>query len=487
MDAVFLHSCVTETPRLFRNIGPYQLAWYLRQHDYSAQVIDFIHLMDRDQLMAAIRKFVTPETKILGWSFMGFLHISFWWYKQVIDEILPEIKKEFPNLKIVTGGSGAYDTCRVERNKKVFDYFFFGHAEDTMLAVMNSLCRGGPTVPFEIVHGNKVIRENTVLPVSDSKKFDICTCNHRWSAQDCIQPKESLPIEISRGCIFKCKFCRYPYIGKVKNDFTRNMEEIGSEMQYNFDKWGVQHYYMLEDTFNDRNDKLQAFSDMIKQLPFKIGYSCYLRPDLLWSNPHQPQLLEETGLVGAFLGIESFGEESSQSIGKGWSSKHGKAYMLELLNNIWQRRVPFKASMIVGIPPDTKEFLLESNQWLVDNEIMDWTWHALSVNRDINGPWVSDFDRNADKYGFEWINKNGKTIWKTKYMDWFEALDLKDQMNEVGKQYRTVDCWNVLERGSVGYDPFKDRYTLLKNIDHKESADRRNIFLKNYLKDLMNL
>jgi len=485
MDAVFLHSCVTETPRLYRNIGPYQIAWYLRQHGYTAQVIDFIHLMERDQLMAVIRKFVTPETKLLGWSFMGFVHVSYWWHKKVVEEILPEIKKEFPNLTIVTGGSGAYDTCRLERNKKLFNYFFFGHAEDTMLALMNNLYRAGPPLPFDIVHGNKVIRETAVLP-AETKKFDICTCSHRWDDSDCIQPGESLPIEISRGCIFKCKFCRYPYIGKTKNDFTRNMEEIAAEMQYNYDKWGVKHYFMLEDTFNDRAEKLEAFSNMVKQLPFKIGYSCYLRPDLLWSNPYQAELLEETGLIGCFLGIESFGEESSQLIGKGWSGKHGKSYMLELLNNIWQRRVPFKASMIVGLPTDSREFLLHSNQWMVDNKIMDWTWHALSVNRDVNGPWVSDFDRNADSYGIGWITKNGETIWKTAQMDWREAIDLKDQMNEVGKQYRTIDCWNVLERGSIGFNPFEDRYTLLKQVNAKDSADRRKLFLQKYLKDLMN-
>jgi hypothetical protein len=72
-------------------------------------------------------------------------------------------------------------------------------------------------------------------------------------------------------------------------------------------------------------------------------------------------------------------------------------------------------------------------------------------------------------------------------MDWREAIDLKDEMNEVGKQCRTVDCWNVLERGSIGYNPFNDRYTLMTEVNHEESAERRNNFLQNYLRDLMNL
>jgi hypothetical protein len=487
MDAVFLHGCVTESPRLFRNLGPYQVAWFLREHGYTAQVIDFSHLLTREQLMNALYKFITPETKVLGWSLMGFVHISGWWYKQVILEILPIIKRKYPNLKIITGGPGVQDTNRLNRSSKIFDYFFYGHSENTMLAFMNHLYKNGPAVPFELNNGNKVIRENFADNLLETEKFNICTCSHRWHDNDCIQPGESLPIEISRGCIFKCKFCRYPYIGKTKNDFTRNMEEIAAELEYNYSKWKITNYYMLEDTFNDRNEKLIEFNKMISKLPFKIGFSAYLRPDLLWAHPGQPELLEEAGLVGGFLGIESFSIEASDLIGKPWSGKHAKNYILELNNKIWKGRVPFKASMIVGIPPDTKEFLRESNQWFIDNNIPDWTWHLLDINRDINGPWVSDFDRNADNYGFTWMIYNGRTVWKTQYMNYVEGRDLKDELNNEAKKYRVVDCWATLERGSIGYDPKIDRYTKVVNIDHKESSERRENFLKNYYSDLMNI
>ena len=484
MDIVFIHGCVTESPRLFRNLGPYQVAWYLREHGYSAQVIDFAHLLTKEQLLSSITKFVTTDTKVIAWSLMGFLHVSGWWYKKVCLELIPELKRRYPGVKIITGGPGVHDSNTLTRNGKVFDYLFYGHAENTMLAFMNQLYRNGPSLPFELNNGNKIIRENFADKLLD-KKFDICTCAHRWHDNDCIQPGESLPIELSRGCIFKCKFCRYPYIGKTKNDFTRSMDEIAAELEYNYNKWGIKNYYMLEDTVNDRNDKLESFNKMIKQLPFKIGFSAYLRPDLLYSQPGQAELLEDSGLIGAFLGIESFGREAADLIGKPWSGKYGKEYIVRLNNEIWQRRVPFKVSMIVGIPPDTKQFLRETNQWFIDNEIQDWTWHLLNINRDINGPWVSDFDRNADEYGFSWMIENGKTVWKTEYMTYPEGRDLKDELNNIAKGYRVVDCWAVLERGSIGYDPFVDRYTKVRDIDHKESSERRERFLLNYFKDLM--
>ena len=59
----------------------------------------------------------------------------------------------------------------------------------------------------------------------------------RWNKNDCIQTGETLPLEISRGCIFKCKFCRYPYIGKTKNDFSKSIDNVVEELEYNYNNF----------------------------------------------------------------------------------------------------------------------------------------------------------------------------------------------------------------------------------------------------------
>ena len=482
MEIVLLTSTVTETPRLYRHLGPYQIAWYLRQHGYTVQVIDFAHLLTDEQLNAALKKFVTSDTKIFGFSFMGFFDFSNWWVKKVCKDIIPKLKKRHPQLKVVTGGSCVHDLCRLERNGEVFDYCIYGHAEDTLLALCDRIFRNGDPVPFEISFGNRVIREHMV-----PAKFNICNCSHRWSDQDCIQQGESLPIEISRGCIFKCKFCRYPYIGKSKDDFTRSMDELKDELLDNYSRWGITNYFMLEDTFNDRNDKLKAFEAMTKTLPFQLNYAAYLRPDLIWSNPGQAELLENSGLNSCFLGVETFNPEAADLIGKGWSGKHGKNFLLELNNNIWQARIPFLVSMIVGLPGDTKNTLQEHNNWLIDNQMPNWRWHLLNVNRDLTGPWVSEFDRNAKNYGFEWELWNGKPVWKTKYMTYIEARELRTELDAQAFDHKLIDCWAVLERANLGYDPKTERYRKKKDVANLPDAPKRIAFVENYFKDLMSI
>ncbi len=338
----------------------------------------------------------------------------------------------------------------------------------------------------EIVMGNRVIRETAVL-LDLEKKFDIQECAHSWHDRDCIQSGESLPIELGRGCIFKCKFCRYPYIGKTKNDFMRPIELVGEELAHNYEKWGVRNYYMLEDTFNDSNDKIEAFARVASRLPFRLRFAAYLRPDLVWAHPGQAEKLREAGLLSGFLGVESLGSEASRLIGKGWSGTHAREWLPRLYHDVWKGEVSFRIGLIVGIPPDTREDLLATHRWATDNGLPNWKWHLLSINRDQTGAWVSEFDRNADQYGFGWYSENGFTRWKTSYMTWREGKNLMNELQTLGKPYQKQDCWSLIERGNYGYDLERERDMLVRDVDTEEAARRRKQFLERYTQSVMAL
>jgi hypothetical protein len=489
MDVVLLTGIVSPQKKLFRIFGPYQLAWYLRQHDYNVQVIDWAHELDDDVLWKLLDKFITTDTKVFGWSQMGFSKgEANWWVEKVCETIIPKLRKKYPQLKFVTGGASVHDISYLYRNGTAFDYYFYGHAEDTMLSFCNHVYRDGAGVPFQLENGNKIIRENFADSLVKENKFDICRAKFRWNKNDCIQTGETLPLEISRGCIFKCKFCRYPYIGKTKNDFSKSIDNVVEELEYNYNNFKITHYYMLEDTFNDNHDKIVALHAALKQLPFKIKYAAYLRPDLIWAHPGQAELLEETGLTSGFLGIESFNLEAASVIGKPWSGKHGKQYVTELWNNIWQRRVTFRCSMIVGLPGDSIQSLHETNQWFIDNELPNWKWHMLNLSRDLTGPWVSEFDREHEKYGYRWVLRNGKTIWQNDHMTSYDAWQLSRRLESEVKQHQTLDCWSLLERCSFGFDAddMKNKLVvdLVKSVNMQE---HRRKFLNNYIADLMNI
>ena len=51
-----------------RSIGPYKIAHWLRKHNISCQVIDFVTGMSHEQLYQVLEHFISDTTKVLAIS-----------------------------------------------------------------------------------------------------------------------------------------------------------------------------------------------------------------------------------------------------------------------------------------------------------------------------------------------------------------------------------------------------------------------------------
>ena len=230
-----------------RYIGPYQLSHWLRKHGHSSQVIDFVVKGSQAKykvstLMKLTEKFITGETQVIGISSTFFMKREF---PTNIASALKKIKKKYPNIKLVLGGNKA-ETYSPEITA-LFDCVVVGLAEDILLELVEfyKTGQGEPIGVRELPHKIKFYRD------SNQKRFNIEDSDFKWADNDLIMPGEVLPLEISRGCIFKCKFCQYPLLGRSKNDYTRKMEHIEAELRDNYERFGTTNYYLLDDTFND--------------------------------------------------------------------------------------------------------------------------------------------------------------------------------------------------------------------------------------------
>lgn len=484
MQIIFLTACVTHFNILYRPIGAYQVAWYLRQNDYDVQVIDFIHQYSEEVILDLLDRYITKETKILGYGAMlGTKDPKSKDFLRKVKSIIHKVKQKYPWIISVAGGAAASDLNRWYRNKTLFDFIMIGHAEDTMLSLANHLIKHGPMPQFEKLEGNKVIRESFSMPVES--KFNIEHDSHIWHERDFIQSGETLPIELGRGCIFKCKFCQYPYIGKSKKDFNRQMELVKQEMIHNYETWSVTNYYMLDDTFNADSERVESFANMVATLPFKINYATYLRADLIAANPQTESMLLESGLLGAYLGIETFHSKAADLIGKSWSGKKAKDYLPRLYHDIWQKEVGIRTGFICGIPPETLDECFETNKWHIENDMPNWYWHPLWVSRDTYSEFISEFDKNAAEYGFSWYVDNGMVLWQTDYCNARKALEWKHQLMAEAKPYQKNAQWNLLELGNYGIDMHKAKNRFIKDLDWTDINARRKKFLDNYLRQLI--
>jgi hypothetical protein len=443
---------------LYRTGGPYVIAHHLRKNNISVQVIDYIQYITEAQLIFFLRKFLPKDKSkpcVIGISTTFF---------QVVDKKLPEhivnaigtVKKEYSNLNVVAGGARAH---QLPKKYNHINYAIYSYSEDVTLELINGIL-GRTPLDHKFKLKTTLTQENT--------KFDIVQSDFRFSKEDCVRPGEALPLEISRGCIFKCKFCRFPHIGKKKNDYIKCIDRVREELIYNYETFGTTNYYVLDDTFNETPEKVKEFYDMTQTLPFKINWCAYLRIDLIHRFPETAVWLKESGLVGAFFGIETFHPKASALVAKGWSGKHGKDYLLEL-KNIWGDDVIMSISLILGIPPETWEDTVETHNWLSDNQISNWGWHTLAINGNVNKFDKSEFERYPEKYGFTFPYLN-------KPNDWHHESIKKTDVDEWYVKIRTefpnpprVGAWEVIE---------------LFNYFNKETAMSVN-FYENFLESIV--
>ena len=492
MSEIVLLTGLAVTGRLYRSMGGAQLAWWLRQSNYDVQVIDFFCQMSDEDLLKLYAKFITKRTRIVGFGIMGTYNPMMGQLVRFVEEMMPTLRKKFPHVIFVCGGACAQLASKRYTQGSGFDYYYYGYAENTFLSLCNQVFRKGSQVDVERKLGNRIIRESTICPLDESSLFTIKRDGHRWHDKDCIMPNESLPIEIGRGCIFKCKFCAFPHVGKKKDEYTRTLQHLEEEILNNYYKFGSTKYYLLDDTFNDDVDKIKDFSDMVQRLPFKIHIAGFCRADLLWANPDTPHLLEEAGMIGTYFGIESFNQCASKFVGKPWSFQHAQDYLIKLRHEIWKERISFRTSMIIGLPGDDRKDYIKWHRWFVENEIPNWSWHPLHLERDLRAQNNSTIDKDAEKHGYTWITENSKVMWKHKEsgMTWRDAMEMYTEFEALKAPYQVKHCWGAIEEFNYlppDADPQDHNFVKVRTQHNKQLNEDRKTFLNGYIRKLLAL
>jgi len=419
---VVLLTCVTGVV-FQRALSAYQLAHQCRENNFSCQVIDFVNDFTEHELFEYVTKFVDEDTLSVGisTSFLNDFKLMIG-SKATLPMLIPEhiqnvcikIKKLYPNVRICLGGAKALQGVEIEW----VDDIFQGYSEDQFIQYLTSL-KDNKINPFLKRINGKVIYN------VENRQFDITKLEHRFTEQDCILPNEVLPIEISRGCIFKCKFCAFPLNGKKKLDHIRDYDLIRDELLYNYMMYGTTQYFFNDDTLNDSVDKLDGLHTVIMSLPFKIEFSCWMRLDLLHKNKRTIKLLKEMGLRTVFFGIESFNKRTLKSIGKSMDPDKVKAFLLELYNEHWDKEVTMYLGMIAGLPYETKEQIQESVDWIAGTPFA-FHFEPLRLSDSGGDFYKSDFETNYAKYGY---TLDSESVWSNEHMEQKDAELIATNIN----------------------------------------------------------
>ena len=269
-----------------------------------------------------------------------------------------------------------------------------------------------------------------------------------WRPEDNVQPGEILPLEVARGCIFKCNFCSFPLNGKGKGEAIRDFSYIRDELIENYELYGIEDYWLTDDTFNDDHQKMVDWYEMSQSLPFKLKWSSYIRLDLVYANRNhevpQAKLIADSGARLMNLGIETTDPECAKDIGKGLNPKIQFDYLRELSETHW-KGMTFMSGMIAGLPSDDKNTIKKMGAFLLSKEnplhtinlnplyirriddhshyytdlsesefSKNWKEHGYTeTDKDMRGDPIPDINSDLYKTNISWKNRNGLTFYDT--------------------------------------------------------------------------
>ena len=407
IDCVLLYG--NSTLPASKYAGTFRIATELRKHGYTVQTVDTTAFNGfDDELEEALGKMLTPDTLWVGIS-TTFLSTIFGYpyfrsqqsfdkrfahVKDLDKEIrrfVDYVKTKSPKAKLIAGGSRRF---MIEQ----FGFKVFKFYNDKEIIEFTDYCSGK----------NKKIDLKYLSNVIDGSEYiDFPSSTIEFNHNDIIYPNEALPIEVSRGCIFKCKFCAFPMNGKAKGEWVKHSNVLLNELTKNYEEYGITNYVFSDDTYNDSADKVKLlYDDVYSKLPFKIAFTSYIRLDLMMRFPDTVDYLKESGLTSALFGIETINHASGKAIGKGADPKEQFQFLRDLKNNQF-KDVITHSGFIVGLPkdrPDEMERLEEfifSDDNCLDNVIVEPLFISPKDITHNSKPYYSEFDLEYEKYGYE--------------------------------------------------------------------------------------
>lgn len=471
-------------------LGSYRLASELRSHGYKVLVIDFFgQWLDHTKNFYELLKMViSEETVFVGYSGTFFSDsntissnpkswneydnnsFSLWPTEQKKIAIINHlIKKINPSVKIFYGGSKA---SQIDTNFKHsgVDYLVQGLADGIIVDLVQRLKKKLP-LRFNLLNGIKNIDYDIT-----GAALDFARSQTIYEASDVVDYDHVLPLETSRGCLFKCSFCAYPLLGRKKGDpeYHRHGDMIRDELLRNFELHGIRKYMIVDDTFNETTAKLESLNEILSKNNLSIEFSCYLRSDLLERFPEQIQLLKDMGLRSAFLGIESLNPATYRAIGKKSEAESIKN-TLTLARATWNKDVAIFASFIAGLPYDDEDTINDWMQWVYDQDFLfdNFNLRALSIANTLY--FNSDIQRRPDHYGYEivdplhqtWVNNLGLSLARAREIStaWMERSYRNSRLRVAG--------WEMLGMQNLGFS-YEELQTYTVNALPYDEMNRRN-------------
>jgi anaerobic magnesium-protoporphyrin IX monomethyl ester cyclase len=339
-----------------------------------------------------------------------------------IKEMASRIKEHTPDLPVIVGGMLVKKILDpgegLSREAKQYLSTFHGkvdafivepQGEQTLLHLLKTIENRGdfatvPNLAFFDEKGALVftdrIREN--LHMDDTAIA--------WDKIPVHYLRKTLPVNSSRGCFYRCRFCTYHWFFPEVHYKTLDvlMEELRGIQALGF----VKHVRFTDDNFTANKSRIEALLQRMIKEKFDFTWSSFVRASAL--SPALVRLMKASGAEFVDIGLES----GSQTILNNMDKKLKSEQSFEAIRMLNDHGIYSRGSFIIGFPGETKETFSETVDFINESGLPYYHPYLFYLSQH------SPIYRERDRFGLEGI---GGT-WRHHSMDAVEASDLMSRM-----------------------------------------------------------
>jgi radical SAM superfamily enzyme YgiQ (UPF0313 family) len=352
-------------PDIYVPLGLISLATVMRQQGLEAEIVDINGIGD-PHFLEAPEAIMSRNPEVVGFSTMCTSYPT-------VLRLARRCKEIDPKVQIILGGPQASATARetVEHFPQI-DLVVRGECETTIVEVILGLPhhqRLARLPGLTLREGNLVI--STPLP-DRIKDLDALPLPD-YSFFPATKSQSFLPVEVGRGCPFRCTFCSsHSLVGGFAIRSPGNLVRLLKGLIQDF---GIRDFVFGHDGFNVHRDWLKEFCQTVQRENLEIRWTCFSRVDRL--DEEVLQWLTAAGCVAVSFGVESGSPRMQRLIKKNLALER----IVPTANLVHEHGIQFTACFIFGYPQERLEDLVQS---LEVKTALNFVGGATFKNFDLN-------------------------------------------------------------------------------------------------------
>ncbi len=323
---------------------------YLKAHEYDPIIVQNYALSDLKQLLEE-----SPLAVCISSNFM---------MMNDIREIAVRIKQIAPDVAVIAGGMLVKKAMHAgaELTKGTLDFIstFSGKVdafvieakgEQTLVKLLDALEKGKDLslVPNLAYFDHK---GRAVFTPREEEEIHMDRTAVRWAEIPRKYLRHTLPVNSSRGCYYRCRFCTYHWL--FPKVHYRSLDVLREELKAIHGLGFVRHVRFTDDNFTARSDRIKAVLEMMIQEKFSFKWSSFARASAL--TPELVKLMKQSGCEFLDLGLES----GSQKILDNMDKRLSREQSFEAVGMLNDHGIISRGSFIIGYPGETRETFFET-------------------------------------------------------------------------------------------------------------------------------